>query len=441
MHNSQQVLSSKLLFTLHLLLCIHLNHALTSGSNDASDENPYHEPDQLSVIRLNDKSVVLRWEIAQDHITTDSLKYFKAQYKSTKKPNDTWITDSRDIPPSVKAVQIDRLKPGNYNFVVVAVYDNDDSRQSRPFKYRLKSSSKIPTHELPNQEAPRIFWSQAFPDQIRFRWNYTISERDLSSGVFGFMVYYKSAYSISDWSIYITTDESVEIAELEPETLYEAKVLAYNEVGVSEFSEVFKLKTLPPKSESSHEQPTVTTTMATVEDELHSVISAAAAAATTTTIPPSINKEYVNKQITGSTVTQAPNDSITKGPMVGSTTTTPTTTTTTTSTTTSAPIIITQITSPRPSIKFEINTSELSWINILTWNDTPVIRYSLCVIILILFILFLMMNCHQRRKEADPSANQPDLEFNGLFQNSFPTSSAHNHHHVPNYYHSYVETA
>lgn len=394
----------------------------TSATGDA--DLSLLQPDTLDVVRLNERSIVLKWLIAGESI--DNLKFFKVQYKSTKKPNDQWKTDPREISPTIKACQIDGLRPGNYLFVVVAVYDNNDSHSSIQFKYKLRADSKINTKDLPEQKPPKITWSEAESDLIRFKWTYPTKEKDITTGYYGYLVYYRSTYQVSEFLIYNTLDESVEIAELEYETIYEAKVLAYNEFGVSEFSELLIIKT---KSKPD--------TVAGVDIPLETTPSSNSTTLSTTPIP------YIPK-ITTTTTTIA--------------------TTTTTTTTTATPIPMTTIKSEQttttppityphdrqnskinnPSytgtstIIFEYITSEFSIKNILSWNDTAVIRYALILIVSMVFIVCLM-NCHRRRSNKKKPATQSDLEINGFFKNSFPSSNPYST--TASYCRSCVETA
>lgn len=215
----------------------------STGDQSEQDEGGallFKAPESLAVVRLDDTSVVLKWDI--NYSSQNHLQFFRIQFKPTKQ-GSTFTTIQRDIPPTTKAYQINGLKPGAYFFVVNAVYDNDDNFPSVQFKYRLKAKSKIPGAKLPEQKAPEIFWSEASYDYFRFKWRYNAKDADLDD--LGYLVYYRSAHAVTDFSIYSTNEENVEIAMLEPETPYEAKVLAYNNEGVSEFSELIKIKTKP----------------------------------------------------------------------------------------------------------------------------------------------------------------------------------------------------
>lgn len=402
----------------------------STGSSDADGEYPStsQPPQDLEVIRLNDTSVVLKWYLP--YLSYEQLQFFKIQYKSTRKGAE-WKTDSREIPPTTKACQINNLRPGNYFFIVIAVYDNDDNAPSEQFKYRLKARSKLKPEEMPEQKAPVIFWSEAKSDYFRFKWTYTPKTHD--EPYFGYLVYYRSTHVVSDFTIYSTLDENVEIAEVEPETPYEAKVVAYNQHGVSEFSDLIRIKTLPKSN--------VTT----------STIAPPTATATTTLLP--------NILITSTSVTSTTVDSVatTKAPIIHlvsnhqeagqnnsksifKTTSKPFTSVTTSQnqhTNSNSP-------SSSTTSAFHSLSSVIDLIFGPQTNDSNLaIRYTLLILLPLLCIVsatLCIISCHQRKKESPPSSPEEsmqfDLEINSYFKNSFPgvekdypTIPAHSAHH------------
>jgi hypothetical protein len=201
-------------------------------------------PNELSVIRLNDTSVVLRWEFPDE--MQEQIVHFKVQFKSTRK-NSVWKTDNVDIPAIARAHQINGLKPGNYFFSVVAIYDNQDNAVSTSLKYKLKATGKIDPADMPEMKAPSIYWHEAETEYFRFKWHYEPKISDNED--FGFLVYYRPVHKVP-FNIYNTMGTNVEIAELEPDTAYEAKVVAYNENGISEFSDTITIRTKPAKNET-----------------------------------------------------------------------------------------------------------------------------------------------------------------------------------------------
>lgn len=359
-----------------------------------SGETPYPEPEQLSVVRLNDTSIVLKWEISES--ANDNLQFFKIQYISTKK-SENWKTDNREIPPHSRAHQINGLRPGSYLLTVVAVYDNDDNIPSNKIKYRLKASSKLLPSELPEMKAPEFYHKIAEFDNIRFKWRYTPKEADVLD--VGYLVYYRSAHVVGDFLIHATLDESVEIAEVEPDTPYEAKVVAYNKYTVSNFSETVTVKTpshpnatstaaLPAPTTSG--TPTLYTTPKHVMNELD---------LQTTPTPMGAEKSPVEPEY---------------------------------STTTLKPILVT----PPPTFKnppvtlLSTNQTLSSFLETLLGDPSDTmtaIRYSLLVFLLIILVASVALcisSCCQSRKHsaraAPDGSMQLDLEINCLFKNSFP---------------------
>lgn len=407
----------------------------STGSSDWPEDRP-PAPSELSVIRINDTSVVLRWEFPEE--SQDHLQWFKVQYRSTSKKsvNNGWTTDPQEVPSTTRAYQINGLRPGNFLFSVIAVYDNDDNVLSKPLKFRIRAKSKIWPGEMPEMTAPHIYWTQPDVDYFRFKWKYDPKFNDTE--YFGFLVYYRSAHIVSDFTIYNTMDTSVEIAELEPDTPYEAKVVAYNMVAVSEFSETICIRTKPKSS-----------TGAPSSDSIDNAAPQAS--------------------------TQAPLDAApatTQAPSTTTTTTTTQATTTTLSLNTFIPPLIPTSTTRRPNSFPSIPTSYPGSVGtnqqhkgnntqsttapphqpagpsnstsnfyqsiyavfepILTDQSDAmlIVRYLLLLLLPLLFIitvLIFLIRPHKAVDKKSPSEASSsngsmnfDLEINGYFKNSFP---------------------
>lgn len=358
-----------------------------SGSPDLREDS-LQSPSELSVIRLNDTSVVLRWEFpdqAQEHIL-----YFKVQYRPIKK-GATWKTDPQEIMSLTRAYQINGLRPGNYLFIVIAVYENQDNAPSTAFKFKLRAQSKIPEHDMPEMKAPEIFWKEAQTDYFRFKWRYEPKNSDFED--YGFLVYYRSAHTVTDFTIYNTMDTNVEIAELEPDTTFEAKVAGYNENGISKFSDTISIKTKPAKNESMSTSPGPdVTTASTIEAQ-----TSPTTPAQSTTKRPSVPFNEIT--------TQAPNQ--------GQATSKPTT-------------------GPTPPITNSVSFTEsmIAFFKPIFTDQGDamlIVRCLLLVLFPVLFITFGLIFCvrpTKSKKEPRSSSStddaQFDLEINGYFKNSFP---------------------
>lgn len=361
----------------------------TNYENFKSDHEPTQDPSNteepllapptdIEFVRLNDTSVVVKWEIA--HSAHAMVQFFKIQYRSTKKdgPKD-WKTDNREIPATSRAHQVNGLRPGNHLFIVLAVYDNDDNVASEQFKYKLKARSKIPDEDMPEMKAPVIFWHEARQDYLRFKWRYTPKEKDMP--YYGYLVYYRSAHAVTDFTIYNTLDENVEIAELEYDTPYEAKVVAYNQVGVSEFSSLVTVRTnsstpnkpapISPFSTSTTPNPTSTLTISTT-----AALTTTTTTTSTTTRRPSLT-----------TTTVSPTDNLT---------------------------IISKTSLLQSIYEAARHLSDTSWITILLLLPT----------LLIVSILICVLSCrHSSSKQpTQMPAAKFDFEINEInyFTNSFP---------------------
>lgn len=362
------------------------NHNSDTTNSDSIPENEsiQHPPEILGVVRIDDHNIVLKWDL---HYTAQPyLQFFKIQYRSTK-PNSAWKTEKRDILPTTRAHLLTGFNPGNYFFVVSAIYNNDDNVRSNQFKYKLRAGSKISPDLMPEQKAPEITYTNASSDYFRFRWSYKVKEKDIED--FGYLVYYRSAHLVTDFSIYNTLEESVEIAQVEPETPYEAKVLAYNNYGVSEFSETIRIKTLPIEQITTP-KPIISTT---TPKPMISTTTIKAIISTTTTKPSQSLDTTLDKDINTKTISQ----STTKKPYHEIHTTTTTTTT----------------------IAPDISTTYY-------WRQDEMylaVRWSLMVSLSLLFIFLIVICWICSTKSTPPPPNESmhiDLEINSYFKNSFP---------------------
>lgn len=391
------------------------------GDSSKDSSELYQAPIELEVIRLNDTSVVLKWTMPDEQIAHEHLQFFKIQHQSTRKNSD-WKTENREIPPTTKAYQINNLRPGNYFFVVIAVYDNDDNASSEKIKYRLRARSKINSHDMPEQKAPQIHWYEVQSDYLRFKWNYGFKDKDMQ--YYGYLVYYRSAHLVTDFTIYVTLDENVEIAELEPETPYEVKVVAYNQFGVSDFSDTVRVKTkaksnsttsTPPNGAITTSKPYTPTTMPATTDKSSDSEEATNFQTTTISPPPSTSPTTTTGSNTAYSSSAPAKQPATSGPTVGSTT----------------PPSIIIINNSNSTVITNHHQVLSSMIDLIMGDRSDpsqqMIRYVLLALILVIFIVSIsicLISCRQRpRKSPSSSTHEPmhfGLEIDGLFTNSFP---------------------
>lgn len=368
----------------------------------------YQAPYDLSVVRLNDTSIVLRWEI--EETGNGILQFFKIQYKSTKK-NEIWRTVDREITANIRAHQINGLRPGSYLLGVTAVYDNDDNVQSRQIKYRLRASSKLLPNELPEMKAPEILYRRAEYDNIVFKWRYNPKKEDFED--VGYLVYYRSLHIVMDFLIYTSLDESIELSEVEPDTPYEAKVVAYNRVTVSNFSETVVIKTPP--------HPNATINLANATTAPGPSTAAPPTLLYTTPSPADKNSNLLIDQNQYTTQEPPSDDRSSSDHRYNSNTTL-------------KPIVIT----PPPAFKnkptttqfFTSNQTLSSFFEFVMGDPSDTmtaIRYALLAVLLIIIIASVALcltSCYQNRNHSPPSSTtesaQFDLEINSYFKNSFP---------------------
>lgn len=407
------------------------NYNSDSSPDSDRDTNPFLlPPSSLEAVRINDTSIVLRWELP--YYSVEHLQFYKIQYKSSKR-NSVWKTDPHEIPPIARAHQIYGLRPGSYFFVVSAVYNNDDNRPSSQFKYKLIAKSKIPADKFPEQKAPQIYWHETETDYFRFKWKYDVKEQDIPN--YGFLVYYRSAHAVTDFVIHNTLEESVEIAELEPETPYEAKVIAYNDVGVSEFSDIISIKTKPRANLTTTTATSTTTTPSPPEASTISSFSTLTPSGSdlSSTISPvkDIDRSFSVNSNTSTTRDETIGDKYSRIDTTLSihrpiTPVKPLITQTQTQTNLDSYKPITERTSNHTGLD-----SISSSIDLILWGQdekSVVLRYVLYVLIILLFLTTIVLcwiGCQQRKQTSSPPSStnesmQFDVEINCYFKNSFP---------------------
>lgn len=412
----------------------------STSSSDSSDSNPNetsvlstdddsitedtqanYKPTDLTVVRLSNQSVVLRWDLPPE--LPDNLQFFKIQYKKASKSHE-WMTEGKEIQPFLRAYQLNGLKPGNYIFVVISVV-GEDNFPSDLFKYRLKASSKISPDDLPNQEPPTIFWHEEEHDLIRFKWRYKVKDRDLSN--FGFLVYYRAAHQVSEFYIHNTVDENVEIADVDPDTPYEAKVVAYNDVGVSEFSKIISVKTKSKTNDTTVAGATTPSTPVTEDSVAWMTAISTSTITTSTTTKPSVDPSEKLSPVKSEeervkTVKPTPEIDLSnhKHPSYSIVT---------------KPIKTNVLTfnGSNSTTSTTIN-SAFEWyiysvfdtLHLDRSDSSAVIKSSLIITIipLVLIIFAICLIPCQRRKQKSPPSSPNDsmleIEINGYFKNSFP---------------------
>lgn len=399
-----------------LVLLVALRQACAQESS-ATDATEAHlsPPMELEAIRLNNTSVVLKWNIA--YAAQEQLQFFKIQHKSTRK-GAQWKTESKEIPPTTRAYQINNLRPGNYFFVVIAVYLNDDNASSDQFKFQLRAGSKIPGDQMPEQRAPKIHWSHAEADYFRFKWTYTPKEEDFN--YHGFLVYFRSTHAVADFTIHATLDNGVEITDVEPETPYEAKVVAYNQHTVSEFSDLIRITTLPKSNATTTTSSPVSASTVAPPSPPSSSSSPPGATASSTRAPTptaSLGHEPLGSSNSSKLVPgQQPKGS----PPANSTLLNQSTANST------SPALGNGSSSVQSTFHSLSSIIELVF-GPQTIDLSLAIRYSLLILLPLSCILsttICLISCHRRNKDKSPPCTpesmQFDLEINSYFKNSFP---------------------
>ncbi|CAG9864415.1 unnamed protein product [Phyllotreta striolata] len=211
-------------------------------------------PSKPVISRLNDESVVVRWNVSQD--TGLPISFFKVQYKELGPANPAshngsggggrssrWKTANFDIPPSIRDYDITNLKPDHvYRFRIAAVYSNNDNKLSpNSEKFHLKKLDFDVRNPLPTPIVTRT--ETINTTVVKIYWTCPSSE---NIPIDGYYVSFMSASTAGDY-MKATADgkhtKEYVITHLQPDTIYDVKLQSFNSKYASEFSAIMKART------------------------------------------------------------------------------------------------------------------------------------------------------------------------------------------------------
>ncbi|XP_018333733.1 interference hedgehog isoform X3 [Agrilus planipennis] len=208
-------------------------------------------PSKPTVSRLNDESVMVRWNVpANDGL---NISFFKVQYKElgpidvngshTHTHVKRWKTCNGDIAAHLRSYEINNLKPEHvYKFRIAAVYSNGDNKMGpNSARFALTRGDFFVRNPLP---IPLLTHTEAVNvSSIRIYWEYT---PDNNVTIDGFFVNYLPSDSAGDY-MKETVDggdkRTYIISYLKGDTMYDIKMQSFNAKSASEFSPIMKQKT------------------------------------------------------------------------------------------------------------------------------------------------------------------------------------------------------
>ncbi|XP_057651009.1 interference hedgehog-like isoform X2 [Diorhabda carinulata] len=208
-------------------------------------------PSKPVITRMDDESVVVRWNVSQD--TGLPISFFKVQYRELGPANSNahngssrpsrWKTTNVDIQPNIRNYDITNLKPDYiYRFRIAAVYQNNDNKlspNSDKFhleRYDFDDRNPLPTPiiietETVSTTAVKIHWKCDNPKNVQ---------------IDGFYISFISASTAGDY-MKATADgkdtREYVITHLQPDSIYDVKLQSFNSKYASDFSGIMKAKT------------------------------------------------------------------------------------------------------------------------------------------------------------------------------------------------------
>lgn len=207
-------------------------------------------PSKPEVSKLSDDSVMVRWSLSSQNSQAQTIpvSFFKVQYKEVSNgnhgPGSDWNTLDAVISPHIYSYEVFGLNPnGTYRFRIAAVYANDDNKNgpSSP-KFVMQ---KDPSVRRPSYSPSIINAKATSPTQVSVNWNFMNIEM---LPINGFFIYYRPADSAGEYDkASISGDQmrQYNLSNLSPSTVYEIKMRCFNVAGVSDFSNIYTVQTLP----------------------------------------------------------------------------------------------------------------------------------------------------------------------------------------------------
>ncbi|CAG5120901.1 unnamed protein product, partial [Candidula unifasciata] len=207
-----------------------------TGHGDA--EKPKYAPSVPIVSQLSDRSVMLNWSVP-DKGNGQTIKFFKVQYKEMSPEKGPWRTSDAHLTYNIRRFEVSDLKSGgSYKFRILAVYEDDDNKNSANtpiFKLSIQphTQAKSPDTAPTIVEAKPIVYQQNFG--IGVKWQY---KAETASPIEGFIIFYKPFGASEDKEKLIPGAgiRNDVIRDLIPNTPYNIRMQSFNSAGRSQFS-------------------------------------------------------------------------------------------------------------------------------------------------------------------------------------------------------------
>ncbi|BFZ25603.1 hypothetical protein BsWGS_28642 [Bradybaena similaris] len=233
-------------------------------------EKPKYAPTVPTVAQLSDRSVMLNWTVP-DKGNGQIIKFFKVQYKEMNPEKGPWRTSDAHLAYNIRRFEVSDLKSGgSYKFRILAVYEDDDNKNSANtpiFKLSVQphAQARAPDTAPTIVEAKPVVFQQNYG--IGVKWQY---KAESASPIEGFIIFYKPFGGSEDKEKMIPGAgiRNDVIRDLLPNTPYNIRMQSFNTVGRSQFSnQVVKTTKLRdssivedyPESEIPLKEPEVST--------------------------------------------------------------------------------------------------------------------------------------------------------------------------------------
>ncbi|BFZ13662.1 hypothetical protein BsWGS_16700 [Bradybaena similaris] len=204
----------------------------------ADTEKPKYAPSVPFVSQLSDRSVMLNWSVP-DKGNGQTIKFFKVQFKEMSPEKGPWRTSDAHLTYNIRRFEVSDLKSGgSYKFRILAVYEDDDNKNSANtpiFKLSIQphTQAKSPDTAPTIVEAKPIVFQQNFG--IGVKWQY---KAETASPIEGFIIFYKPFGASEDKEKLIPGAgiRNDVIRDLLPNTPYNIRMQSFNSAGRSQFS-------------------------------------------------------------------------------------------------------------------------------------------------------------------------------------------------------------
>ncbi|CAE1299682.1 unnamed protein product [Acanthosepion pharaonis] len=221
------------------------------GSSDKIKNTNMVPPSKPKVTKHSDTSVLVEWTVpANDGM---AITFFVVQYKEVSPNKGEWQTDDEQIPPKVRKVTVDRLRPGGtYKFRIAAVYSNQDNAMGiNSERFTLVADGDHISEKRLVQGPTIVKVDKLVVDKnyaLVVEWKYIHVK---STPIDGFIIFYKRYDENVAYTKITLHEPEVRmhiIRNLEPAKAYSIKMQCFNKVSYSVDSNHVVKKTSSPEN-------------------------------------------------------------------------------------------------------------------------------------------------------------------------------------------------